>query len=306
MYLSCDSSVRRGFDRDKGEYMFQHVNKSGISFDQAKKDAKKLSNSENIPLNQAQDRIAFHHARSTWAEAVEQSKRKFSYTLPDIEQVLLNEKASFTEVRGASGSGKTSFIFHVIEQFLRQGIRVNLMTYGTGFRMNDERVQSPHEVHSDCYPKCGLSRMLFEYGSLVNILDIEYAISLDDFTLSGGPLFIDEGFCIWRTLKERGLLQNLTELLRASKHTFVTEMGVMGEKHTFDWNVHDAEESFVQFYASAFSSELITSDAVMMGQFHLFMKAVSELRSRGKGYSECYYGSSEVPPKLIKIPYTKF
>jgi hypothetical protein len=317
MYLSCDSSFRRGFDRGKGEYMFQHVNKNGISFDQAKKDAKKLSKSENIPLNQALDRIAFQHARSTWAQAVEQSKARIIYTLPNIGRVALNDRASFTEIRGLSGSGKTIFMYDVMEQFLKQGIVVNLITRGSGIPFDGSQFIPPTGYGADPCPNTVLNDLRSRYGLLINIIDVEETIDLSSFTLSRGVLFVDEIYLLRDFLrraanrhpdivspnpqKQSHPVRMLESIMQVSKHTFISKTGLAGSDDISFWNPNRAEHNYVQFYTHFNDYSGTNANAVKWGQHWLEFDDIKKLETVRGEYSEFYFSSPAVKPKKVRF-----
>lgn len=199
--------------------MFQHKHKSGISFEQAKKDAKKAAKKGGIQLSKAQDDLAFAHSRSTWAQATLQSKRKIKCKVgSEGEELVLPIDSSLTVLRGMSGSGKSVMMFHLIRQFLELGIPVTYISYREPF--HEEGSFSLHGLYAKqvaCLQK--------RYRHLLTIYDTWYHRNIDEFRISGGVLFIDETPFLLKALAgNKESSASMRHLIQASKHTFIADM----------------------------------------------------------------------------------
>ena len=202
--------------------MFQHVNPIGISISQAKKDAKKLAKNKDISLSQAQDKIAFQHNRSTWAEQTRQTnqviKLDFKDSLLGSQHITLPLPASVNFVVGQSGTGKSVLCYEMMAQIAKQNIPVTYITKGVGRRITSTEAPEWAVYHN----------MLFDvqdkYPSLIHIHDVDVEFNAESVQLRGGILIVDE---VWNTLKVTGL----PELLKASKHTFLVAQVFGGISH---------------------------------------------------------------------------
>ena len=197
----------------RGLIMFQHVNPIGISISQAKKDAKKLAKSKEIPLSQAQDQIAFKHSRSTWAEAMSQSNQSisldFKESLLGIQKIKLPSQASLSLVVGQTGAGKSVLCYEIMAQLAEQKIPVTYLATHNGSRITEKNAADWAEYQN----------LLFDvqdkYPEFIQVFDLDTDVDLDVISLRGGVLIVDETFTLLRHPK-------LNELFKASKHTFVT------------------------------------------------------------------------------------
>lgn len=192
--------------------MFQHVNPIGISVSQAKKDAKKLSKQLEIPLSKAQDKIAFKHNRSTWAESLAQTRQIISLDFKasplGSQQILFPQQASLSFILGKAGSGKSVLSFEIMSQLAKRKIPSTYLSTNIGNRIDIDGAPDWAKYQN----------LLFDlqekYPQLIQVFDLNSSIDLDDIALHGGVLIVDEAFVV---LKH----PNIDELLRASKHTFV-------------------------------------------------------------------------------------
>jgi len=199
--------------------MFQHKHKSGISFEQAKKDAKKAAKKGGIQLSKAQDDLAFAHSRSTWAQAVRQAKMQITFNLHSADKgdytCNLNETASVSLVAGVSGAGKTIFFTSVMSQLLRQGIPVIYMSYG----LPNNRWLDGEILHA----------LKTKYPALFNVYDVQHDSNVESITLNGGVLFVDELEHMTRnTNNNLKAIEQWGDLFSASKHTFVSTQRLYG------------------------------------------------------------------------------
>lgn len=199
--------------------MFQHKHKSGISFEQAKKDAKKAAKKGGIQLSKAQDDLAFAHSRSTWAQAVRQAKMQITFNLHCADKgdytCSLNETASVSLVAGDSGAGKTIFFTSVMSQLLRQGIPVTYMTYG----LPNNRWLDGEILHA----------LKTKYSALFNVYDVQHDSNVESITLNGGVLFVDELEHTTRNISSNlEAIEQWVDLFSASKHTFISTQRLYG------------------------------------------------------------------------------
>lgn len=192
--------------------MFQHVNPIGISVSQAKKDAKKLSKQLEIPLSKAQDKIAFKHSRSTWAESLAQTKQVISLDFKDSslgsQKIPFPQQASLSFILGQTGTGKSVLCYEIMSQLAKRKIPSTYLSKHIGSRIDIDLAPDWAKYQN----------LLFDlqekHPQLIQVLDLNSSIDLDAVALHGGVLIVDEAFVV---LKH----PNIDELLKASKHTFI-------------------------------------------------------------------------------------
>lgn len=84
---------------------------TGISVDQAKKDAKKLAKELDVNLSEAQDAVAQKHSRSSWAAMMNMLNNHHQLSVSLKQSFFTKEVMKFpghkslTTVVGQSGSG---------------------------------------------------------------------------------------------------------------------------------------------------------------------------------------------------------
>tara|TARA_Y100000310_G_C20702635_1_gene831387 strand:- start:7271 stop:8092 length:822 start_codon:yes stop_codon:yes gene_type:complete len=176
---------------------------SGLSFTQAKKDAKKLAKRDNIPLFEAQDIIAQEHSRSLWSEAVRQKEQRIKLTFNGDEVIFPKEK-TITSVLGEAGTGKSVFMLDVAAQILQQGRGVLYISSFVG-RSSVYLNEQYHDLLQKKYPS------MFHHAL------IERLQNADSIMLGGKVLLIDEPWL----LANKNVREKLLSLIRASKDTFI-------------------------------------------------------------------------------------
>ena len=176
---------------------------SGLSFTQAKKDAKKLAKRDNIPLFEAQDIIAQEHSRSLWSEAVRQKEQHIKLTFNGDEVIFPKDK-TITSVFGEAGTGKSVFMLDVAAQILQQGRGV---LYVSSF-VGKSSVYLNEQYHAFLQKK---------YPSMFHHALIEQLKNADSIMLGGKVLLIDEPWL----LANKNVCEKVLSLIRASKDTFI-------------------------------------------------------------------------------------
>lgn len=190
---------------------------SGITVTQAKKDAKKLAKDQSILLSKAQDLIAFKHGRAPWAVLMEQLNQKaeiiFNNGKQGISIPAALAKNSFTLLIGEPSSGKSVLLAEIAAQLLSAGHKVVYLTYSF---QPDVALIPPQEVD-----RLMLAALKSVYPEQFKVHGVSSELSNSDFEkleLNGAVLLIEEIFVLQKMYSNTAIL----DLLRCSKHTFVT------------------------------------------------------------------------------------
>lgn len=182
---------------------------AGISVKQAKKDAKKLSKTSEIPLHQSQDIISFKHSRMKWHDALNaistaKPESILLHTQSGKEKVIDIGVKSLNIVYSKSGSGKSTLANIIAEQMLVN----NKVTY---LNVKNGMCKAMEKSFKDEYGD-KISFIYFDYNFITKTIDID----LKSLELNGSVLIIDE---FARLHCEEN--DNLVGLIRASSHCFI-------------------------------------------------------------------------------------
>jgi GTPase SAR1 family protein len=189
---------------------------TGLSVEQVKKDAKKLSKKSKIKLNKCQDILSGIHARMPWSKAINliDNIKDASFTLHNNKDeeinLTLNSKKSLTFIFGKPGCGKSTLLNTIIDQLL-QDHKVTYLTVDRGI---------PPKIKKHFNKK---------YGKKINIIYYHYdfiekdiSINLDDIELNGSILVIDEFARMNMAFSKGNDFLKIKRLVDASHHTIIS------------------------------------------------------------------------------------
>lgn len=165
---------------------------SGVTVEQAKKDAKHLAKSENRSRAEALDQIAFLHGRSDWSALMAQLSKQSMLTYRFNDKTLtIPEDKSVTLIVGQAGSGKSSLLAEMAVQLLSNGHKVLIIA--------QDRIGISHR---NC--------------TIMNVSDKAFDISA--LRIDGAVVLIDD----IQLLHERGIMVNdVTQFFRCVRHVIV-------------------------------------------------------------------------------------
>lgn len=271
---------------------------TGISVDQAKKDAKKLAKESDLILAEAQDSVAQKHSRSSWAAMMNMlnNHNQLSASLKQSfftkEVVKFPGHKSLTTVVGSAGSGKTLLLLEFASQWLKLGVPVVYIGLS-----GEARNQEAPDWMLDVKAASALSK---RYSKLIRFYS--WDLTLADLKLDGAVLILDEP----THLLSKNEPSPYMALINTSLHTFIgcrgideTEPFTTDLKNITDDNLHFIVLPIHKYYdwerLSLFNQRLIKavgeSDqlARKANEFTEFLSIskteVSKLRFRLKDHS---------------------
>lgn len=210
---------------------------TGISVDQAKKDAKKLAKELDVNLSEAQDAVAQKHSRSSWAAMMNMlnNHHQLSVSLKQSfftkEVMKFPEHKSLTTVVGQSGSGKTLLLLEFASQWLKLGVPVVYIGL-SGEELNQETPDWMLDVKA-------ASALSKRYSKLIRFYS--WDVALADLKLDGAVLILDEP----THLLSKNEPSAYRALINTSLHTFIgcqaideAEPFTSDLKHITDDNLH--------------------------------------------------------------------
>lgn len=186
---------------------------TGISVDQAKKDAKKLAKELDVNLSEAQDAVAQKHSRSSWAAMMNMLNNHHQLSV-SLKQSFFTKEAmkfpghkSLTTVVGQSGSGKTLLLLEFASQWLKLGVPVVYIGLS-----GEERNQEMPDWMLDVKAASALRK---RYGNLVRFYS--WNVTLSDLKLDGAVLILEEPY----HLLSKNDPHDYRALINTSLHTFI-------------------------------------------------------------------------------------
>lgn len=210
---------------------------TGISVEQAKKDAKKLAKETEQTLAEAQDVVAKKNCRSSWPVMMNMLNNHSQLTVTLNRRLLTKDVIKFplpkslTTVVGMTGSGKTLLLLEFAAQWLKLGIPVVYIG------LSDEQLNS--ETPAWMLDLRAVSMLKKKYGNLFR--DYGWNVNPVDLTLDGAVLILEEP----SLLLEKNEPHKYRALINASLHTFIgcqeidgARPLISGLKNISDDNLH--------------------------------------------------------------------
>lgn len=189
---------------------------TGLSFDQAKKDAKALAKSSNVSLSSAQDAIAKKHSRSTWSEITQHVKNhRAERIMHDLRRSAPESCRTLTFLMAPSSSENSTLLCASIDFMLSHKRPVLILV--------DPRTMDVNDTFCDMFKVGALQKIKSIYKELLQIIPYPPAcgLQLDDVMLHGAALVVDTPWGEVDTEKDK-----IMELIRVSKHTIVSRASV--------------------------------------------------------------------------------
>lgn len=232
---------------------------TGLSVEQAKKDAKKLAQKLSIPLSEAQNIIAFKHGRSQWHVLMEQLKKQkqlvaeFTNNTRDKTEITFAKNKSINVILGPPGSGKSVLLLDLVTQFLEKGFPV---MYLGAINPNSISTSSPYDGHD----LLAISNLLTKYPESFRVHDCDthkFTTEIDALMLNGAILVIEEP----QTFINESNEQDVRQLIDSSMHTFIViqriedgDLLLKGLKNTYEEDISmmllKGSEKSIQYHTS--------------------------------------------------------
>lgn len=218
---------------------------TGLSIEQAKKDAKKLAKKLSIPLSEAQNIIAFKHGRSQWHVLMEQLKKQkqlvaeFTNNTRDKTEITFAKNKSINVIMGRPGSGKSVLLLELVTQFLEKGFPV---MYLGAINPNSISTSNPYDSHD----LIAVSNLITKYPESFRVHDCDthkFTTEIDALMLNGAILVIEEP----QTFINESNEQDVRQFVDSSMHTFIAIQRIEDGDHLLKGlkNAHEEEISMI-------------------------------------------------------------
>ncbi len=181
---------------------------TGLSVEQAKKDAKQFAKNNHSALSKGQNAIAFVHGRSSWSTLIQRIKKPLSLIPGQAPFDNRKHNRALLAIMGNAGSGKTTLMLNSALHLLQSGERVVMISSSEYHAVNSGR------IHNESKPSL-LKTIITSHPDRFSLIDPENTACVE-VMLNGAVLMISED-----AMLNNAKNPEFEKLLKASMHTIV-------------------------------------------------------------------------------------